>query len=217
MLKLVIFDCDGVLFDSREANRSYYNHLLERFDCPPMNEDELDYVHAHNVMDSVAHIFRNHTTIEKEIVDRYRTELDYSPFLQHMIMEPDLMEFLQLIKPSYHTAISTNRMTTMPMILDIFKLRPWFEQVVTALDAPRPKPAPDGLEMILKNFDLNVDEAIYIGDSEVDREHTWNLGMELIAFKNPALQAEYHVDNFMAITRLKPFTSIRKEKDDPLY
>ena len=212
MLKLVIFDCDGVLFDSREANRAYYNQLLGQFDCPPMDEDEVSYVHAHNVTDSVAHIFRDHTHVKQELVDRYRTELDYAPFLQHMIMEPDLMEFLQLIKPRYHTAISTNRTSTMPMILDIFKLRPWFEQVVTALDAPRPKPAPDGLHMILENFQVNVAEAIYIGDSEVDREHTQSMDMKLIAFRSPGLQADYHVDSFMAITQLEPFTPLAEQK-----
>ena len=212
MLKLVIFDCDGVLFDSREANRAYYNHLLEQFECPPMNEQEVDFVHAHNVIDSVAHIFRHHTHVPQEIVDRYRTELDYAPFLKHMKMEPDLMEFLRLIKPCYHTAISTNRTTTMPLILDIFKLRPWFEQVVTALDAPRPKPAPDGLRMILDNFGVEVSEAIYIGDSTVDLEHTRSMGMELIAFRNPDLPAEYHVENFMTIPRLKPFASLTEQQ-----
>lgn len=210
MLKLVIFDCDGVLFDSREANRAYYNQLLGQFGCPRMNEDELDYVHTHNVMDSVAHIFRNHPKIANEAVKRYQTELDYTPFLKHMIMEPDLIEFLEIIKPRYHTAISTNRTTTMPMLLDSYQLRPWFDQVVTALDAPRPKPAPDGLEMILDNFNLQVHEAIYIGDSQVDRDHTSSLGMELIAFKNPGLEAEYHVDNFMDITRLKPFCMLQE-------
>jgi len=212
MLKLVIFDCDGVLFDSREANRAYYDHLLEQFGCPPMDERELDYVHSHNVMDSVAHIFRNQSRIKKEAADRYRTELHYGPFLRYMVMEPDLIDFLQLIKPKYYTAISTNRTTTMPMLLDIFHLRPWFDQVVTALDAPRPKPAPDGLHMILDNFQVAVDEAIYIGDSEVDREHTRSVGMQLIAFKSPSLHAEYHVDSFMAIPRLEPFIQTNEER-----
>lgn len=205
MLKLVIFDCDGVLFDSREANRKYYNQLLEQFDCPEMDESELDYVHSHNVTDSVAHIFRDHDHIRRELIDRYRTELDYAPFLRHMIMEPDLMKFLHLIKPRYHTAISTNRTTTMPMLLDIFRLRPWFEQVVTALDAPRPKPHPDALEMILDNFGVNVAESIYIGDSSVDMEHTRSMGMDMIAYKNPALEARYHVNSFMEVLELKPF------------
>lgn len=212
MLKLIVFDCDGVLFDSREANRAYYNQLLVQFDCPPMDEDELSFVHSHNVTDSVAHIFRNHIHIRQDLVDRYRTELDYGPFLKHMIMEPDLMEFLQLIKPKYHTAISTNRTTTMPMLLDIFQLRPWFDQVITALDTPRPKPAPDALHMILENFQVNVSEAIFIGDSDVDLEHTRNIGMEMIAFKNSELQAEYHVDNFMMIPRLEPFNSLLEQK-----
>ena len=212
MLKLVIFDCDGVLFDSREANRAYYNKLLRQFDCPPLNEEEVDYVHSHNVTDSVAHIFRNHTRIRQELVDRYRTELDYTPFLKHMIMEPDLMEFLQLIKPRYHTAISTNRTTTMPMLLDIFKLRPWFEQVVTPLDTPKPKPSPDALRMILDNFKINISETIYIGDSIVDLEHTQSMGIAMIAFKNPTLPVEYHVDSFMEILQLEPFLPLAKQK-----
>lgn len=99
----------------------------------------------------------------------------------------------------------------MPMLLDIFKLRPWFEQVVTPLDTPKPKPAPDALHMILENFQLQVSEAIYIGDSDVDLEHTRGLGMEMIAFRNPALKAEYHVDSFMAIPQLAPFTTLAKQ------
>ncbi len=205
MLKLVIFDCDGVLFDSREANRAYYDHLLAKFGCPPMDGEELDFVHSHNVSDSIAFIFRNHDQVRQEAVDRYRLELDYTPFLKYMVMEPDLPDFLRIIKPRYHTAISTNRTNTMPMLLDIFGLEPWFEQVVTALDPPRPKPAPDGLHMILDNFGLTVDEAIYIGDSTVDLEHTGNVGMELIAFRNPDLAADYHVTSFMEILELPPF------------
>ncbi len=208
MLKLVVFDCDGVMFNSREANRAYYNHLLDSFACPAMVEDEVDYVHIHNVIDSVAHIFRNHPQVPAEALDKYRTELDYTPFLQHLNMEPDLIEFLQVIKPHYRIAISTNRTNTMEMILDMFKLRPWFEMVVTAQTAPKPKPAPDGLYMILDHFDLQPDDAIYIGDSDIDREHCASVGIPLIGFRNKKLSADYHVDNFMDILKLAPFQTI---------
>lgn len=205
MLKLVIFDCDGVMFSSRESNRLYYNHLLQAFDCPPMDEEELHYVHIHNVHNSIAHIFRKHAHIDPSAIDAYRQSLDYSPYLRHMIMEPDLLPFLGQIKPRYYTAISTNRTDTMEIILDTFALRPWFDMVVTALTAPRPKPAPDGLHMILDHFQVRPESAIYIGDSEIDQQHCAGTGVDLIAFRNRSLAARYYVDDFMSIVDLPPF------------
>lgn len=204
MLKLVVFDCDGVMFSSREANRVYYNHLLQAFSCPHMDDEELNHVHIHNVNDSIAHIFRNHAHVGVDAVQAYRRRLDYSPYLQYMEMEPDLKDFLRAIKPRFHTAISTNRTDTMDTILDTFALRPWFDMVVTAIIAPRPKPAPDGLLMILERFKIRPDETIYIGDSVIDQDHCTSVGVDLIAFRNSELAARYHVDNFMDILTLPP-------------
>ncbi len=203
-LKVVIFDCDGVMFDSKEANRHYYNHILAKFGHPPMSADELEYVHMHHVMDSVRHIFR-HYPHNFEKAEEYRKGLDYAPFLKYMLMEPDLIEFLKFLRPSHKTAISTNRTTTMPVVLEMFKLKEHFDKVVTAFDVEQAKPHPEALHQILDYFGYGVDEAIYIGDSMVDRVHTGSIGMRLIAFKNPELSAEYHVNSFMEITRLPLF------------
>lgn len=203
-LKLVIFDCDGVMFDSREANRVYYNQILAHFGHPPMDAAELDYVHVHHVMASVGHIFRNYPD-EIESAHAFRKELDYTPFLHHMIMEKDLLEFLSYLRPTRKTAISTNRTTTMPAILELFELAPLFDKVVTAIDVARPKPHPEALHQILDHFGLAAQEAIYIGDSEVDEEHARAAGMRLIAFKNRRLRADYHVERFMEITKLPIF------------
>lgn len=203
-LKLVIFDCDGVMFDSKNANRVYYNHMLEKFGHPPMDAAELDYVHMHHVMDSVRHIFRNYPD-DLEAADAFRKGLDYTPYLQHMIMEPDLPEFLAFLRPDYKTAISTNRTSTMHPVLQMFRLADLFDKVVTAFDVAQPKPHPEALHQILAHFQCSVAESIYIGDSQVDREHTEAVGMRLIAFKNRELSAEYHVSSFMEISRLPIF------------
>ncbi len=207
ILKLVIFDCDGVLFDSKEANRFYYNRILDHFGHPPMDDEELGYVHSHNVMDSVDFIFRRYSPEQITEAHDYRKAVDYAPYLEHMIMEPDLLEFLDFLKPDYHTAISTNRTTTMPTVLKIFGLEGKFEKVVTALDVQKPKPHPEALVNILNHFDLSVEESVFIGDSMVDKEHAAGIGMRLIAFKSPDLPADYHVSSFMEITELPIFKS----------
>jgi beta-phosphoglucomutase-like phosphatase (HAD superfamily) len=203
-LKLVIFDCDGVMFDSKDANRIYYNQLLEKFGHPLMNEQEEDYVHSHNVFDSVSYIFRNYP-LEIDGVNQYRISVDYTPFLKYMVIEPDLKEFLSILKPKFYTAISTNRSNTMPSVMKMHDLDPYFDLVITALDVERPKPHAEGLVKILNYFQLSANEAIYIGDSMVDREHTAAVNMRLISFKNPELPAEYHVNRFLDIPQLPVF------------
>ena len=202
-LKLVVFDCDGVMFDSKGANRQYYNHILAKFKHPSMDEDELQYVHVHHVEDSMRHIYRNYP----EDLDRanvYRLDLDYTPYLQYMYMEPDLPEFLDFLAPAHKTAISTNRSTTMKTVLELFKLDK-FDKVVTSLDVQHSKPHPEALHKILDYFGFTADEAIYIGDSHIDLEHSTAVDMRMIAFKNPELAADYHVSSFMEISRLPIF------------
>ena len=203
-LKLVVFDCDGVMFDSINANKAYYNDILAHFGHPPMDEEELGYVHVQHVADSIRFIFRKYPE-DLAAADSYRRSLDYSPYLKFMRMEPDLPEFLEFLRPAYRTAISTNRSTTMAAVLEIFDLARYFDKVVTALDVANSKPHPEALQQIFAHFGLTAAEAIYIGDSQVDREHSQAVGMRMIAFKNPTLPAEFHVTSFMEITRLPLF------------
>jgi len=44
---LAIFDCDGVLFDSKEANRHYYNFIATELGREELSPEELEYVHMH--------------------------------------------------------------------------------------------------------------------------------------------------------------------------
>ena len=206
MLKLIVFDCDGVMFDSKQANIQFYNHLLAHFSQPLMNKDAEEFVHMSSVADSLDYIFQNAPHIPREKIVQYHSEVGYDPFLQYMNMESDLVDFLEKTKNSYKLAISTNRSNTMIPLLQEYKLEKYFEKVVTALTATRPKPAPDGLLEILEHFNCTPSEAIFIGDSIFDLQQASTCQVDLIAFKNSSLDRTYHVESFTEILSLPPFT-----------
>lgn len=206
MLKTIILDCDGVMFDSRYANLRYYNFLLASFGCPEMDDAEIDYVHIHNVYDSIAHIFRNHPQQNIDEVHRFRERNSYLPFLKFMKMEPDLLAFLEATRLQFNLAIATNRTDTMVPLLREFNLHDYFGKVMTADNSRKPKPAADPLLEIIEHFNCTVDESIYIGDSRIDEETAHNCGMTLIAFRNNELKADYYVENFLEILNLPPFS-----------
>ncbi len=203
--KLVIFDCDGVMFDSKYANEKFYNHVLASFGHPPMSKEELEYVHMHSVTDSVRYIFRHYPDDIDRALD-HRLEVDYAPFLDYMKMEPDLPEFLEFLKRrSCGMAISTNRTNTMNRILNTSGIAPYFGMVMTAANAPRPKPWPDALIEIMRYYKCSESETLYIGDSVVDEEHAHSAGVDLVAFKNQELKAEYFINRFMELSTLPIF------------
>ncbi len=196
MLKLVAFDCDGVLFDSKQANIAFYNAILAHFDQAPLDEAAADYVHCHTVRESLDYIFAGYPDLEA--VFRFYPSLDYRPFIPMMKEEPHLREFLHFLRPACRTALATNRTTTTREVLRHHRLEDRFDLVVSAQDVARPKPDPEAFRLILEHFGLGPEEAIYIGDSPVDEQFAANAGVCLVAYRNPDLNAEFHLDSFAA-------------------
>lgn len=193
----VIFDCDGVMFDSRQANTNLYNHLLSRFDLPSMPLEDVEFVHMHTVGESIQHIFRGspHTDDAK----KYWLQLDYTPFIKDMVMEPGLRELLGFLKPRYGLAVATNRSTTIGKVLEVNNLTQCFDIVVSSLDVANPKPHPESVFKILDFFGIEPDQCSYVGDSEVDSEVCQAAGVPFIAYKNRALKADIHVESLWEV------------------
>lgn len=201
-IKAVIFDCDGVMFDSLRANINYYNHMLAHFNLPPMDKNEEAYVHMHTADESIAYIFRKTDILEKAL--EYRREVDYSPFIKDMIIEPSLKPLLRALRPRFSLAVATNRSNTIGSVLKSNGLEGFFDIVVSSLDVKRPKPHPEGIFKILDFFGIQPAEAIYVGDSLVDYETAKAAGTPFISFRNLHLPSDIHVDSLAEITHLFP-------------
>ena len=196
LIKLVAFDCDGVLFDSQQANIAFYNTILAHFDRPPLSPEAVDYIHSHTVGESLEHIFKGY--LDLTAVLDFARSFDYSPFIPMMVEEPYLREFLQFLRPGCYLALATNRTTTTRAVLTYHGLADDFDLVVSAQDVSRPKPHPESFVRILEHFRLSPLEAIYIGDSRVDEQFAANAGVPFVAYRNPGLTANYYLDSFAA-------------------
>ena len=196
LLKLVAFDCDGVLFDSQQANIAFYNAILAHFDRPQLGPEDVDYIHSHTVWESLNHIFNGYPDLAAVL--QFARSFDYSPFISMMVEEPFLREFFQFLRPGCYVALATNRTTTTGAVLAYHGLADNFDLVVSAQDVSYPKPHPESFVRILEHFCLSPQEAIYIGDSRVDEQFAANAGVPFVAYRNPGLTATYYLDSFAA-------------------
>lgn len=203
MFEVMIYDCDGVLVDSREANRAFYNHILDRFGLGPLTEAQLAVVHVSTAQGAIDFLFQGHPG-RKEAQDYQRT-INNDPFLPLLHPEPHIREVLMRLRTRYLTAIATNRGKSLPLVLHQVGLDNLFDLTVTAYDVTRPKPHPECLEKILSQFRLQPEAALYIGDAALDQEVAAAAGVDFAAYKNPELTARYHLQSHLDLLKVLNF------------
>ena len=157
-------------------------------------------MHMHTADASIRRIFRGTPYVEGALA--YRLSMNYAPFIQDMVMEPDLKTLLGKLKPSVGLAVATNRSNTISDVLKHHGLVDFFDIVVSSMDVLKPKPHQESLLKILDFFQLGPHQAVYVGDSAVDSETAENAGMPFISYKNPDLKADFHVGRLMDISPL---------------
>jgi len=181
--KAVIYDCDGVLFNSLEANCSFYeavlNHMgvsLDRGDA-----DVMRIIHTYANRDVLQHFFPETDRWEKSL--RFVGTINYLNLIPLMEMESGLLETLEHLKGKLHLAICTNRSSSMDAVLEGFNLTQYFSYVMTAAKASFPKPHPDPLLRILAHYGIKAEEALFVGDSVVDSLAAAAAGVPFVAYR----------------------------------
>ena len=75
----------------------------------------------------------------------------------------------------------------MPHLMERFKLGPYFDMVMTALDVEHPKPHPESVKRILAGLAVPPEETLYVGDSEVDMKTALAAGVRFVSYKNEVI------------------------------
>jgi phosphoglycolate phosphatase len=59
----------------------------------------------------------------------------------------------------------------------------YMQRVFTIRDVKNPKPAPDLLNLALRDFGATREEAVYVGDSELDERASQGAGVAFVGFR----------------------------------
>lgn len=179
-LRAVIFDCDGVLFDSWRANVAFYNAVLAELGRPPLDADGERQAHVL----SSPQLFATLLGDDAALVERATLmagELDFGPFYQWMQPAPGLHALLAELKTTYRLAMATNRGVTAGRVVRHFGLDDFLELTVGIQDVVRPKPSPDMIDKCIAHFGIAPHEAVYVGDTASDHEAARAAGTHFIA------------------------------------
>jgi phosphoglycolate phosphatase len=199
-VKIVAFDCDGVMFDTTESNTAYYNQILNHFGRPALTAEQFAYCHSHTADQAISNLFPDEE--EFRAAQAYRNRMSYIPFLKYMEIEPYLKPLIQRLRPRYKTAVATNRSDTMDRVISEHGLEGYFDLVVCSNDVDHPKPHPDQLIKILEHFGIDPCDSLYVGDSDLDEIAAKAAGVPFVAYKNRSLSADFHIQSLKQIAEI---------------
>ncbi len=199
--RAVIFDLDGVIFDSGESNIAFYNHILTALGRPAAARQAFEVIHS-EPLDRSLRFLLDHDEAEYQRAMAFCRSLDPGLFVPTLTLHPGVVETLAGLKERARLAVATNRTVTCRLALSHFGLLEMFEAVVTPMEAGRPKPDPTMMHLTLEHLGLGTDEVVYVGDTGVDQGMCQAASVRLIAFRNQGLQAWAHVNDFCEIPPL---------------
>ncbi|MCK4503807.1 MAG: HAD-IA family hydrolase [Desulfuromonadales bacterium] len=168
-IKAIIFDCDGVMFESRQANLAYYNRILAKFGYPAVTINQSESAHLCHTASSP--VVLSALMSQDDLVPAldFAATIDYREFIPDMEPEANLTELLDLLVGQYQLAVATNRGNSIQTILEHFNLHAYFTAVVNRQDVVHPKPAPDMLLLAVDQLNVAPEKCLFVGDSELDK------------------------------------------------
>jgi phosphoglycolate phosphatase len=179
MIELLMFDADGVLFESFESNIAYYNAIFAQVGEPPLNPEE-EIMSISYAASDVFKLRAGHNAALLERIHGVARNLDQKPFFNLLRPPFELRPFMLELKRHYRLALATNRSATVPALVEHLGLADIFDAIASALDKVPPKPAPDILQLCMERAGATPAQTIYVGDSPIDREAAEAAGVAFI-------------------------------------
>lgn len=178
-LRAVIFDLDGTLLDSYPVHFRAYQHTFSRFGIE-LNEADFLATYSPNWLDTYRAL-----GLPEEVWEEADTYWLEAASQTAPALFPGVLETLDRLRGSFRLGLVTSgSRERVYRDLRERQLQDYFETIVTGDDVKKPKPDPDGLLQALAALRVTIAEAVYVGDSSLDREMSSAAGVKFIGIQS---------------------------------
>lgn len=167
--RLMIFDLDGTLFDTKEVNFHAYNKALEingfqnklsyDFYCSSCNGDSYK-VFLPKIVSELSKQQIHHIHEKKKQL--------YSTYLKYAKINNSLINLIKSCKNDYQVCIVTSASKkNVEEILAYFGIEDLFDFIISQEDVVNPKPSPEGFNLAIDKANVKKENTLIFEDSAI--------------------------------------------------
>ena len=180
--QLAIFDMDGTILNTLEDLTDCMNYILRMYRMPERSIEEVRRFVGNGIRRLIERAVVAGTN--QELIDRMFS--DFAEYYKdHSAIKTRPYEGIQetiekLRSMGYRTAVVSNKadFAVQDLCQDFFP--GLFDMAVGEREGMRRKPYPDSVWLVLDTLGVKAEDAVYIGDSEVDLETADNSNIDIV-------------------------------------
>ena len=181
MIKACIFDLDGTLADTLESMAYIVNMIMEKFDLKPMPVENFKYYSgegAKMLMQRCLKDAGDTKLVHLEEGERIYREMFAENPMYKVNHYPGMPETIRELKRrGLKLGVCSNKPHPAALKVIAQMFGDDFDIVMGQSDAIRRKPAPDGALMLAREFQVQPQECMYVGDTATDMQTGKAAGM----------------------------------------